>query len=151
MGTNLILLSESIEWSPPYALFNTKDHLDVNYKPGVYRIRAFTSRDKSLMIPRLNSVDTLGILHIGKSNNLGRRIRTFRQAVEGKQAAHHAGCEFHEWGFNEIVPRERLYFDYYVTRTEQEALRLERLLHEEYRKKYFDRPPLDGTSGQVSD
>ena len=141
--------SESITWSVPCALFDTKDHLDVGGKPGVYRIRAFTDRNEPMIIHRVNGVDALGILHIGKSKNLGRRIRTFRQAAEGLKAAHHAGCEFHEWGFESIIPRNRLRYDYAITRTDQEALKVERYLHEEYRKRHFDRPPLDGTSGQV--
>jgi hypothetical protein len=141
--------SESIMWSAPCALFDTKDHLDVGGKPGVYRIRAFTDRNEPMMIHRVNGVDSLGILHIGKSKNLGRRIRTFRQAAEGLKAVHHAGCEFLEWGFESIIPRNRSRYDYAITRTDQEALKVERYLHEEYRKKYFDRPPLDGTSGQV--
>lgn len=143
------MYDESIKWSAPCALFNTKDHLDVGGKPGVYRIRVFTDRNEPMRIHRVNGVDSLGILHIGKSNNLGLRIRTFRQAAQGLKAAHHAGHEFHGWGFETIIPRNRLRYDYAITRTDQEALKMERYLHEEYRKTYFDRPPLDGTSGQV--
>jgi len=73
----------------------------------------------------------------------------FRQASEGLRASHHAGREFFEWHFQKLIPRERLRFDYFETTTEQEALKLECLLHEEYRKKFLDRPPLDGTSGQI--
>ncbi len=72
----------------------------------------------------------------------------FRQAAEGLRAQHHAGREFSEWHFEELIPRECLRFDYVETTTGREALKLERVLHEEYRKKFFDRPPLDGTSGQ---
>jgi hypothetical protein len=138
----------NVKWCEPRKLFNTKDHLDVGGKPGVYRIRAFKSVGRPLQIPRLNGVDSLGILHIGKSKDLGRRIRTFRQAAEGLKAAHHGGCEFYEWGFSKIISREQLFFDYAVTDSEKDALTLERKLHEEYRKLYYDRPPLDGTSGQ---
>ena len=118
----------------------------VGGKPGVYRIRVLTDEGESLLIHRLGGIDTEGILHIRKSGNLGRRIRTFRQAAEGKKAAHHAGLEFFHWGFGKVIPRERLHFDHIETGSEQEALKLERLLHEEYRNKYLDRPPLDGTS-----
>ena len=141
--------NESVKWSPDYPLFNTKQHLEVSGKPGVYRIRAFAEHGKPLPIPRFGGVDPLGILHIGKSKNLGARIRMFRQAAEGLKASHHAGIEFFEWNFDKIAPRERLRFDYFETSSEREALKLERLLHEEYRKEFFDRPPLDGTSGQA--
>lgn len=120
-------------------------------KAGVYRIRAFTHNGESLSIPRLGGIDPDGILHIGKSINLGRRIRTFRQAAEGLKASHHAGREFLRWGFEKVISRERLHFDYFETGSEQEALKLEHLLHEEYRKRYLDRPPLDGTSGQAGE
>ena len=139
----------NLKWSLDYPLFDSNQHLEVSGKPGVYRIRAFTEQGKPLPIPRLGGVDALGILHIGKSKNLGTRIRMFRQAAEGLRASHHAGLEFFEWKFEKIVPREKLRFDYFETSTEQEALKLERSLHEEYRNEFFDRPPLDGTSGQT--
>jgi hypothetical protein len=142
-------MKEEIKWSPVFPLFNSKKHLDAGGKPGVYRIRAFAGSGEALSISRLGGVDPEGILHIGKSKNLGRRIRTFRQAAEGLQAAHHAGCEFYDWDFEKIIPRGRLRYDYAIASTEKDALNLERSLHEEYRKKYFDRPPLDGTSGQT--
>ena len=140
---------ESLEWSPAYPLFGTKHHLEVKGKSGVYRIRAFTDEGDPLPICRLGGVDPLGILHIGKSGNLGSRIRSFRQAAQGLKAAHHAGREFYEWRFERLVPRERLRFDYFETSTGREALSLERALHQEYRNKFLDRPPLDGTSGQT--
>ena len=123
----------------------------MNGRAGVYRIRAFTGNGESLSIPRLGGIDPDGILHIGKSINLGRRIRTFRQAAEGLKAAHHAGREFFHWEFKKVIGRERLYFDHSETGSEQEALNLEHLLHKEYRRRYLDRPPLDGTSGQAGE
>jgi hypothetical protein len=144
-------MKETVKWSRPYPLFNSTEHLEVSGKPGVYRIRALTHNSESLSIYRLGGIDPEGILHIGKSINLGRRIRTFRQAAEGLKASHHAGLEFFHWGFEKVIPRERLHFDHFETRSEQEALKLEHLLHEEYRKRYLDRPPLDGTSGQAGE
>ncbi len=139
---------EDLKWSTPYRLFNSAHHLNMRGKPGVYRIRACTKHGEPLPIGRLGGVDPLGILHIGKSNNLGTRIRMFRQAAEGLKASHHAGREFFKWHFEELIPHECLRSDYTETTTEREALKLEGVLHEEYRKKFFDRPPLDGTSGQ---
>ncbi len=144
-------MSLAREWSPAYPLFNNKHHLELRDKPGVYRIRAFTEHGEPLPIGRFGGVDSLGILHIGKSKNLGTRIRMCRQAAEGLRAPHHAGHEFFEWHFERHIPRERVRFDYIETSTEQEALKLERLLHEEYRKKFLDRPPLDSTSGQTGE
>ncbi len=144
-------MQEGIKWSMAYQLFNSKDHLEVKGKPGVYRIRAFTEDGEPLTLNRVRGADREGILHIGKSKNLGTRIRMFRQAAEGLKASHHAGCEFHNWQYQNLIPRDRLRFDYFKTSTESEALRLERLLHEQYRSLFLDRPPLDGTSGQSDD
>ena len=139
----------NLKWSPAYPLFGTKHHLDVRGKPGVYRIRAFKDGNP-LAIQRANGVDPLGILHIGKSKDLGQRISAFRQAAEGLKASHHAGREFRDWPFERLVPREGLRFDYVERPTEKEATKLEYKLHKQYREKYLDRPPLDGTSGQSS-
>ena len=87
-----------------------------------------------MVIRRFAAIDPLGILHIGKSDNLGIRIRTFRQASEGLKAQHHAGIEFLRWRYERMIPRNRLRYDYIMTQTEREALELERLLHEDYRE-----------------
>lgn len=141
---------KNLKWSLPYLVFDAKHHLDVLGRPGVYRIRAFTEGRDPLPIPRAAGVDPLGMLHIGKSNDLGRRLRLFRRAVEGAQASHQAGREYAKWHFERLVPRERLWFDYVLTAGGAEALALERRLHKEYRVQFLDRPPLDGTSGQSS-
>lgn len=141
--------TEAIKWSVVYPLFGTRHHLELGRKPGVYRIRALLPSGEPMRISRVGGIDDLGVLHIGKSSHLGRRIRTFRQASEGLKAAHHAGKEFYKWDFQKLILRHKLAYDYFVTTTEKEAVRLERLLHEGYRRKFLDRPPLDGTSGQA--
>jgi len=138
-----------IRWSRPILLFNTQDHLGLKGRPGVYRVRAYKD-DKPQHILRYGGVDRLGILHIGESNNLAVRIRTFRQATEGLKASHHAGCEFYEWRFYRRVLARVLRYDYYLTRTKEGAIKLEALLHRKYRLRFLDRPPLDGTSGLTS-
>jgi hypothetical protein len=141
--------NDALEWSPAYRLFDTEHHLGVSGKPGVYRIRAFTDKEP-LPIPRANGVDPAGILHIGKSTDLGKRLGQFRRAAESGQARHHAGREYANWDFERLVPLEQLRFDYLLTDDEREALDLERKLHEAYRLAYLDRPPLDGTSGRLA-
>lgn len=140
--------NKTLKWSQDYPLFNITCHLEACNKSSVYRIRAFKEQGKPLHIHRLGGVDPLGILHIGKSKNIKSRINFFRQSSEGKHNSHHAGYEFYVWDFKKIIPLNKLRFDYKEIPTEQEALRLERLLHKEYRAKFFDRPPLDSTSGQ---
>jgi len=137
-----------MNWSKSFPVFGSNHHLGISGDAGVYRIRVFTSNGRPQPIQRFAGLDPDGILHIGKSNDLGRRIRTFRQATEGLKAMHHAGREFYFWQFVKHVPYQLLQYDYHIASSEREALKLERLLHEEYRRKFLDRPPLDGTSGQ---
>ncbi len=138
------------KWVGPFSLFNLRPGTDlqVDNRLGVYRIRAFEANGKALAINRLRGCDPLGILHIGKSVNLRTRIQAFRRSAEDGRNGHKAGIEWDEYGFEEHLPVDRLRFDYVYVGTEDEALQLENKLHEEYRRKYLDRPPLDGTSGQ---
>lgn len=116
-------------------------------RAGVYRIRAWKAGEP-LKIPRLNGIDREGILHIGKSHNLFQRLKSVQRAVIlGKRPAHFAGVQFMKWRFNEVIPVEDLRFDSIGTRSEADARKLETELHQLYRKKFLDRPPLDGTSG----
>jgi len=138
---------DQLRWSGTY-LLTSGHHLEVRKRPGVYRIRAFNSQGQAMPVRRLNGLDPLGILHIGQSIKLGVRVRTFRQAAEGLRAPHQAGIQFNYWGFAGIFPLQHLRFDYVLVQSQNEAIRLERQLHEEYRRQYLDRPPLDGTSGQ---
>jgi hypothetical protein len=140
-----------VNWSPPYLLFDTTHHLGLRYRAGVYRIRAFKNDDEPVLIKRFAGTDPLGILHIGKSNDLGTRIRTFRQAAQGLKAQHHAGVEYFRWQYERLVPHSKLKYDYYMTQSERDALELEQALHEDYRMKFLDRPPLDSTSGQTAE
>src|SRR5262245_23994610 len=126
-----------LEWSDPYAL-RSGQHLQIGLRSGVYRIRAFGRDAKPMVISRAKGGDALGILHIGQSVDLGVRIRTFRQAAEGLKARHQAGMEFYRWGFMEVFPLDQLRFDYVIVANGKEALRLERKLHEEYRRQYLD-------------
>jgi excinuclease UvrABC nuclease subunit len=144
--------SQDIKWFGPFRLFNLRSGktLEVDKKPGVYRVRAFAENGRPLQIKRLAGGDPLGILHIGKSVTLRSRIQAFRRSSEDGRNGHKAGIEFYEYQFDELIPLTTLRYDYVFAKTEQEALELERNLHEEYRKQYLDRPPLDGTSGQFS-
>ena len=118
--------------------------------PGVYRIRVRAENGRFMRIPRLAAVDDAGILHIGKSIHLKTRIQAFFNAAQGGAAAHKAGIEYCRWPFGDVAPFHLLVCEYNETGTEEAALALERKLHVSYRKKYLDRPPLDGTSGRRS-
>ena len=139
-----------ISWSGTYPL-TSGHHLELGRRPGVYRIRVFTRDGRPVPIPRLNGIDELGILHIGHSEQLGLRVRVFRQAAEGLKAPHPAGRQFHQWGFASRFRPQDLRFDYVITIDKADAIKLERHLHEEYRLRYLDKPPLDAQSGQSTE
>lgn len=120
----------------------------VNSEPGVYRIRAFNGQGQAMCIARAGGIDRDGILHIGESEDLGRRIRDFRRCVENRTTGHKAGVEFWRYGFHDLFLPQNLRFDYVVTGTKERATELEYQLHQDYRKRHLDRPPLDGTSGR---
>ncbi len=138
------------EWSQVYSVSLRREWPtdELRGKPGVYRIRAFKA-GKPLAISRLNGSDPDGILHIGKSHNLFQRLRAFhRAAILGKQPAHFAGVQFITWGFDKVIPVEDLRFDFIEAKSERDARTLETELHATYRRRFLDRPPLDGTSGE---
>jgi hypothetical protein len=84
-------------------------------RPGVYRIRGF-SDGKPLQFSRLNGKDPDGILHIGMSQDLFKRLRSFRKgAILEKFPAHFASSEYIKWGFKTLVAPKNLCFDFVVT------------------------------------
>lgn len=137
-----------MSWSKALPL-TPEFRLKVPAEPGVYRIRALDPHDQPVPIQRLSGTDNEGILHIGQSRNVKVRLYQFYQSAKHGNKNHHAGNEFFSWGFAKLFPLETLTFDYVLTESRERAIERERELHVRYRQRYWDRPPLDGTSGQV--
>jgi len=57
----------------------------------VYRIRLVNSKGSPIQIPRFLDKDSNGILQIGHSKNIERRIKCFHGAIKGKRYAHAEG------------------------------------------------------------
>ena len=144
-------MAQGVRWSGPFRFFNLRpgQGLHVDNRPGVYRIRAFHDDGKAFTIPRLRGIDSLGILHIGKSVDLKRRIREFSRSVEGTPR-HQAGNELYRWRSDRAIPPRCLRYEYYYTATGDDALEEEGQLQKRYRDRYLDRLPLDATSGPSS-
>jgi hypothetical protein len=88
-------------------------------------------------------------LHIGKSHDLFQRLKSFRKgAILRKFPAHFASGEFFKWGFEAVIAKEDLCFDFVPSENEEAARKHETELHRSYRRNFLDRPPLDGTSGE---
>jgi hypothetical protein len=58
--------------------------------PGVYRIRLSDCAGRPITIGRLLSTDKNGLLAIGESANLARRIKEFYQAYTAEKFGHHS-------------------------------------------------------------
>jgi hypothetical protein len=58
--------------------------------PGVYRIRLSNSSGRPIPIGRLLRIDKNGLLAIGESANLARRIKEFYQAYTAEKFGHHS-------------------------------------------------------------
>lgn len=117
---------------------NLKNNPDLS---GIYKIRI-----KNNPIDRLLGQDKQGILAIGKSNDLKKRLKQFYKGfTEGK--SHSEGKTLHlimknnpKWG-EEII--DKLEFTYTVTKTEEEAIKLEEKEIKTYFKKFGEVPPLN--------
>ena len=65
---------------------------NASYKSnGVYKIRLADLKGCTIEIPRFLDNDKDGILQIGRSKDIKRRIRSFRGAMEGKEYANVEG------------------------------------------------------------
>lgn len=58
---------------------------------GVYKIRLTHSKDYPIEISRFLDKDKDGIIQIGNSKDIEKRIKCFRSAMEGKGCAHAGG------------------------------------------------------------
>jgi hypothetical protein len=82
-------------------------------------------------------------MHIGETADLSRRVGYFENAAAGGKAPHQAGWNFSNYRCARLFSLARLYVDYCVTSTKQDARALEHQLHEDYQFRFLDRPPLD--------
>ena len=58
--------------------------------PGVYKIRLSDSAGRPIPIGRLLGIDKKGVLAIGESANLARRIKEFYKAYTAEKFGHHS-------------------------------------------------------------
>ncbi len=139
-----------INWKGPFLVEseNATYSSQLPDSPGIYRIRALTSTQKPASIPRCNGTDPNGILHIGETKYLRTRVRDFRNAAFHSGEAHAAGWEFCDSGFTSQFSKEMIYYDFAERESKEAAEECERALHEEYRKRFHDKPPLDANRGK---
>jgi len=119
---------------------------------GVYIIGAVTRTGRPIPLRRLNGIDAAGILCIGKSKDVRRRIREFVADIRTPRL----GTAYHSAGWNFCAyfrdnPRrdiirlaeENLEATWKTTARDRHADHLETQLLQAYVKKYQDKPPLN--------
>ena len=120
-------------------------------KPGVYIIR-YLEGGSPKQFTRLNGIDEEGILCIGKSVNLRRRIREFLKDIttEGLAEKYHSeGWNFRKYFRDNPNPKaikpkkENMEVIWKVLNTEYEADKLETELIQDYVMTFQDKPPLN--------
>ena len=114
---------------------------------GVYKIRLADTKGSPIEIPRFLDKDKDGILQIGNSEDIGRRIKYFRGAMEGKRYAHVEGQRLsfikRYTSFMERYKDCKLQYSFKRLQNESEVQKEEERLLKCYFKKYGEVPPLN--------
>ena len=123
-------------------------------KGGTYVIQVYAGTTPRA-VRRANGDDVLGVLLIGESINLARRINTMRSAMQllddKRSFSHRPGLEYSKgWGYDFARAFEytTLNVRYWMTRSHAV---LEATLLERYRWEYLDRPPLKLLERQMAE
>jgi len=93
-------------------------------------------------------IDTDGILDIGESANLANRLYEFLGRARGNSYPHSAAAEYSDWELFNHWPLEQLHFDFIHVNNKAAAERLELKVIDEYRSRFYDRPPLNKSQGK---
>jgi hypothetical protein len=119
---------------------------------GVYQIRCVNQRGTPQKLIRLASIDKDGILGIGESNNLYRRLRQFWVTISKKDYTRHAAAwHYLSFCYDQRFPENCLQFRYKKVKNKDMATCLEFDLLLKYRKKFMDGPPLNNSRGKFPD
>ncbi|KPL01637.1 MAG: hypothetical protein AMJ73_10290 [candidate division Zixibacteria bacterium SM1_73] len=125
--------------------------IDIEHNPshkgfGVYRIRLANSKGSQIEIPRFLDKDKDGILLIGRSKDLEKRIKCFRGAMKGKRCAHSEGQRLRliieSTNFNRNY-RYKIQYSFRRLQNEGQIQKAEERLLKGYFRKYGEPPPLN--------
>jgi hypothetical protein len=130
----------SIRWTPWKPLATCQEQRLIPPGPGAYRIRC-----RGCTIGRVVGRDREGVLDIGKSVHLRRRLAAFFRCVTADHArhGHMAGWRYRDLGLHRHFPPDRLEVCWCEAEDEDEALRLEAKALEDYAKLHGELPPLN--------
>lgn len=135
--------------SSKFSNLESLDHIDE--KPGVYVIR-YLEGSTPKHFTRLNGIDEEGILCIGQSKNLRKRIWQFLKdaTAEGLSIKYHSeGWNFRKYFRDNPNPKairleiENMEVIWKILDNEDEAKELETRLIQGYVMRFQDKPPLN--------
>jgi len=127
------------------------DDVAVLFKcPGVYRIRLTDQQEKAMKISRFLGVDKEGLLAIGESKNVSRRIRQFYRAYSGQSFAHSVAERlfvllFKRVNSESMLKNSRLEFSCMKLKDKAEAQIHEERSLKTYFKEFGELPPLNSS------
>ena len=141
------------KWSEWRDISSVKDFAeDIGKSPGVYEIRLADLARQSIRISRLFGDDEEGLLAIGESVNLGRRIKEFHNAyTAGKFGRHSVGdrlflvlmCQYSRFKTN-YQNNSWVQFRVMKLSSKADAQAEEERLLKNYFKAHGELPPLNG-------
>ena len=137
----------------PFDFFARSWRAAVRREPIVYRLRVWDAETSTFRsVARAGGVDADGILDIGESEDGWRRLDDFCCAAKGKPRSHRAGWEYsgNGYDFGSVFAPESLRIEFIHLPSKELAEALELALLEDYRWRFKDRPPLNGSAGKYS-
>lgn len=131
------MLKRRKSWSDWHKLHEL-DLKSIPAGPGAYIIA--TGRK----LYRCVDCDTEGIVDIGESSRLRKRIRDFIRCATGEaESGHMAGWRYAYLGFHRQLPFHSLWVSWKSTETKELAQQLEARLFGKYVDSHFEMPPLN--------
>jgi hypothetical protein len=127
---------DKAQWYP----LKTLDRSIIPSSSGVYQVR-WAVDNKPQPIPRAKDIDEKGILYIGQSGNLRKRIKDFWNGILG-EGTHTSGWTYDFYEFRKKFKPEQLEVQWMEV-PKNEIRELETVLLLEYVSDYLDKPPLN--------
>jgi len=139
-----------LEFQGPFDFAKRAWTTSVRQEPLVYRLRVWDDVAGTFrQLARAGGVDVEGVLDIGESQHGRTRLVEFCCAVEGKHRSHRAGLEYSWYDFASTFPIDHLRIEFLHVESKELAEGIELALLEDYRWRFKDRPPLNGSSGKA--
>jgi len=131
---------KQLGWSSWHLLNKSKFRI-VPENAGIYQIR-WAVNGKPQPISRANGIDKRGLLYIGSTKNLRRRIRNLWHSIRSGKRGHTVGRTYVTYNYCRKFKLDQLEVRW-ATLAENEAQTTESRLLGEYVTKYLDKPPLN--------